>query len=287
MKNLETTVNNELQNLSNWLTANKLTLNIKKSNFVIFRPYQKRLAYQPKLYMFDNEKSKYVCLESKVYIKYLGVLIDQHLSWKYHIDSVVTKISKNVGLIAKLRHSVPRPILLNIYKSLVHPYLTYGLAAWGQACKTYLNKILILQKRALRLLYFTDWHEHAIPLFLDANVLPITFLYYESVSTLMYDINNCKAPRNMLNLFQKTSNIHSYNTRSSTSGKFFVKGSRLEIQNNSFSRLGVKLWNKIPCYVTDLPKRTFKRVLRKLLFDILEREDDYIQIPMIIQNVGT
>ena len=287
LKNLETTVNNELQNLSNWLTANKLTLNIKKSNFVIFRPYQKRLAYQPKLYMFDNEKSKYVCLESKVYIKYLGVLVDQHLSWKYHIDSVVTKISKNVGLIAKLRHSVPRPILLNIYKSLVHPYLTYGLAAWGQACKTYLNKILILQKRVLRLLYFTDWHEHAIPLFLDANVLPITFLYYESVSTLMYDINNCKAPRNMLNLFQKTSNIHSYNTRSSTSGKFFVKGSRLQIQNNSFSRLGVKLWNKIPCYVTDRPKKTFKRVIRKLLFDILEREDDYIQIPMIIQNIGT
>ena len=287
LKDLETTVNNELQNLYNWLTANKLTLNIKKSNFVIFHPYQKRLAYQPKLCMFDNEKNKYVRLESKVYIKYLSVLVDQNLSWKYHIDSIVTKISKNVGLIAKLRHSVTRPILLNIYKSLVHPYLTYGLAALGQACKTYLNKILILQKRALRLLYFTDWHEDAIPLFLEANVLPITFLYYESVSTLMYDINNCKAPTNMLNLFQKTSNIHSYNTRSSTSGKFFVKSSRLEIQNNSFSRLGVKLWNKIRCYITDLPKRTFKRVLRKLLFDILVKEDDYIQIPMIIQKVGT
>ena len=238
--------------------------------------------------MFDNEKNKYVRLESKVYIKYLGVLIDQNLSWKYHIDSIVTKISKNVGLIAKLRHSVPRPILLNIYKSLVHPYLTYGLAAWGQAWKTYFDKILILQKRALRLLYFTDWHDHAIPLFLEANVLPITFLYYESVSSLMYDIgNNGKAPTNMLKLFQKTSNIHSYNTRSSTSGKFVVKSSRLEIQNNSFSRLGVKLWSKIPRYITDLPKRTFKRVLRKLLFDILEKEDDYIQIPMIIQKVGT
>ena len=59
-----------------------------------------------------------------------GVLIDQNLSWKYHIDSIVTKISKNVGLIAKLRHSVPRPILLNIYNSLIHPYLTYGLAAY-------------------------------------------------------------------------------------------------------------------------------------------------------------
>ena len=122
-------------------------------------------------------------------------------------------MSKTVGLLAKLRHSVPRQILLNMYKSLIHSYLTYGLAAWGQECKTYLNKILILQRRALRLLYFAVWHDHAIPLFLKANVLPITFLYYESVSTLMHDIN-------ILYTFQKTSNIHAYNTRSFTSGKF-------------------------------------------------------------------
>ena len=110
--------------------------------------------------MFDNEKNEYVRPESKVYIEYLGVFIDQNRSWKYHIDSIVAKISKNVRLIAKLRHSVPRPILLNIYKSLVHPYITYGLAAWGHVCKTYLNKIL-----RLRLLYFTGWHEHTIPSF--------------------------------------------------------------------------------------------------------------------------
>ena len=73
------------------------------------------------------------------------------------------------------------------------------LAVWGQACKTYLNKILILQKRTLRFLYFADWHDHAIPLFLEANVLP----YYESVSALMLDINNDKAPENMSNIFPK------------------------------------------------------------------------------------
>ena len=78
--------------------------------------------------MFDNENNKCVRLKSKAYIKYLGVLIDKYLSWKYHIDSIVTKISKNVGLIAKLRHFAPQPILLNIYKSLTHPYLSYGLS---------------------------------------------------------------------------------------------------------------------------------------------------------------
>ena len=90
-----------------------------------------------------------------------------------------------------------------------------------------LSRPLIIQKRALRLRYFADWHDHAIPSFLKANVVPITFLYYESVSALMYDINNNKAPVNMSNLFQKMSNIHSFKTRSSTSGKFYVKSSRL------------------------------------------------------------
>lgn len=70
------------------------------------------------------------------------------------------------------------------------------LAAWGQACKTYLHKIRILQKRAIRLLYFADQHDRAIPLFLKANVLTITFLYYKYVSTLMHDINNDKALAN-------------------------------------------------------------------------------------------
>ena len=69
--------------------------------------------------------------------------------------------------------------------------------------------------------------------------------------------------------------------------KVLVK--RLQIQNNSFSRLGVKLWNKIPRYISDLPKESFQKefYLRKLIFDILEKEDDYIQIPMISKNVGT
>ena len=63
-----------------------------------------------------------------------------------------------------------------------------------------------------------------------------------------------------------------------------LKSSRLEIQNNSFSRLGVILWNKIPCYmyIMNLPKKAFKIILCKLLFDILEMENDYIEISLII-----
>ena len=74
VKALEITLNAELQKLYDWLTAHKLTLSIKKSNLVTFHPYQKRLVYQPKICIFDIEQNRNVNLESKVYIKYLGVL---------------------------------------------------------------------------------------------------------------------------------------------------------------------------------------------------------------------
>ena len=63
---LKQQINIELQKLYVWLTANKLTLNAKKSNFIVFHPYQKQLVYQPKICMFDNEQNKYVDLESRL-----------------------------------------------------------------------------------------------------------------------------------------------------------------------------------------------------------------------------
>ena len=83
----------------------------------------------------------------------------------------------------------------------------------------------------------------------------------------MHDINKNNAPLNMLYLYEKTFKIHSYNTRSSASGKFYVKSARLEIQKRSFSRLRVKLWKEMPCPIRDLPKKTFKKVLCKWLFE--------------------
>ena len=165
LRSLELIVNQELCKLYDWLTANKLTLNIKKSNFVIFSPVQRKSTYQPKIMIFDNEQNKNVALECKEFIKYLGILIDSHLTWKHHIDHIAIKISRTIGLISKIRHFVPKHTLINIYRSLVASYLSYGLIVWGQACKSYLDKLFKLQKGALRYIYFSDRNQHAIPLF--------------------------------------------------------------------------------------------------------------------------
>ena len=95
-------------------------------------------------------------------------------------------------------------------------------------------RIFVLQKRVLRLIYFVDRKEHAIPLFVNAKILPITFLYNEAVCKLMLDVHNNSAPSNITKLFTRTSNIHTYNTRSSTSQFFSVKYSWLKMQKKPF-----------------------------------------------------
>ena len=168
------------------------------------------------------------------------------------------KISKTIGIIARLRHFLPTSVLLNIYNSLIHPYLSYGLVVWGQTSKTNLEKILILQKRALRLIHFSSNSEHAIPLFLRSNFLPIDMLYYKSVGVLMHDIDRHLIPQNPKNLFTRIASIHSYNTRAAAAGKFHVIHSRTKQLNQSFSRLGARIWNKIPELLKSKPKQLFK-----------------------------
>ena len=132
----------ELLKVPDWLNANKLMLNAKKSNYVIFRPYQRKLNYSVNIEMIDNCTRIPTTLQCEDHVKYLGVLLDSNLSWKFQINNVALKISRTVGVVAHLRHFVPRTTLLNIYQSLILPYLTYGLAAWGQPAKTPLQKIL-------------------------------------------------------------------------------------------------------------------------------------------------
>ena len=102
-----------------WLMAKKLTLNINKANFVIFCLTQRKLTFQPNITIFHNEKNTSVPLERKEFVKYLGNVLDQNLTWKHHIDHEAFKISRYVGLLSKLRQHVPTNTLITIYRSLI------------------------------------------------------------------------------------------------------------------------------------------------------------------------
>ena len=159
------------------------------------------------------------------------MLIDKNLTWKYHIDYIASKISRVVGIISRLRHSVPLNTLIQVYRSLIFPYTHYGIAAWGEAAQVYLRKVsFILQKRALRLMFFAGNRSHAIPLFVSANVLPLNMLYFETVGSLINDISTNSPPQNICDLFTCSSDLHTYNARFSDAGNLYINKSSVRIQ---------------------------------------------------------
>ena len=236
--------------------------------------------------MFDNSTHTLTSLECKEHVKYLGILLDSNLSWKFHIEYVALKISKTIGVIALLRHFVLLCTLLNVYSSLIFPYLSYGLAAWGQAAKTHLQKLLVLQKRVLRLMYFFEPRAHAVSLFITSNILPINMFYVETVSSLMYDVSRLSVPSNISDLFTQVIKIHTHKTRSSSSGNFYIKSSSLSLNQRSFARCGAKLWNSFQNKFPQLPKSAFKKHVHDLLFLIMEAEDDYVETPFPVYKIA-
>jgi hypothetical protein len=99
-------------------------------------------------------------------VKFLGVTLDQKLTWSNHINSVLKSITKSTGMIAKLRHYTSKNTLKLIYYALVYPYLTYGNLVWGNTYPTRLQKLLKIQKKIVRLMCFKSYTDHSEPLFL-------------------------------------------------------------------------------------------------------------------------
>ena len=163
--------------------------------------------------------------------------------------------------------------------------MSYGLAAWGQAAKTHLHKLLVLQKRVLRLMYFSEPKAHAVSLFITLNILPINMLYVETVSSLMYDVSRLSVPSNISDLFTKVNKIHTYQTRSSSSGNFYITSSSLSLNQRSFARFGAKLWNSYPDKFRQLPKSAFKKHVHDSLLLIMEAEDNYVETPILLYKI--
>ena len=266
-------VNSELSKVSEWLVVNKLRLNIKKSNYVIFCPSQKKFNKEITIKMYDNSANGLCFLERKDPVKLLGILIDCNLKWKYHIDFISLKIRKTIGILARLRHFVLTETLPMIYRSLIMPYLSYGICVWGSAAKSYISKLLVLQK--LRLIYFAPTDAHAIPLFIQSKISPVNMFYFDTVANRMHDIWKGLAPSPIRALFTRSHKIHRYNTRYAAKRKYVRKEVKLEIFLNA-------LFQELErCYGIKF-LQTGELYLNQSYTYLLDR-DDYVEVDTLTQ----
>ena len=188
-----------------WLCADKLLLNIDESNFVVFHPWQRNIPNQ-NLYLTISG----ICLKREFHATYLGVQIDSHLNWKKHIEHPCKKI-RSLGISCKIPYFINKNILVNLYYSLIYPFLTYGLTSWGNTYESNLKPIYILQKKVLRLMFFSAFDHPSSPLFKCLKILKFSDIVTFQNAVLMYKFHNM-LPHAFKSFFNEVDQVHKYNT---------------------------------------------------------------------------
>ena len=210
-KMLNKLINYDLKNSSNWLNANKITLNVTKTELVIFKPKHKKLDFEFKI------KSNGKKLFQTNSVKYLGIKIDKQLNWREHINEVAIKLNRANAMLYKVREFVSTDTLRSIYYAIFDSHLNYGNLVWGQNTNA-IKRLTILQKKALRLMNFKPRNFHTSPLYLRLNILKLPDkIFLENCLLISKAINNF-LPSLFNDWFTFASETHRYETSSSTMG---------------------------------------------------------------------
>ncbi len=250
-------VNNDLNKLTDWFRANKLSLNIGKTNYIIFNN-TKHMVFDNNLNLIlDNQK-----LQNVDSTKFLGIIIDKHLNWTEHIKHIKVKMARGTYAINSLKFIIPIKLLKVIYHSIIHSYLTYGILLWGSATQTKLKPLETAQKRAIRSIGKLKYNDPSLPMFKQLEIIKLTEIYKTQLNSLMYDQNNNTLPKSLNSIFTRNSQVHSHNTRRIDGPHVVAR--RLKIVSDSFICRGPEYWNTLPDYIKECrTKKSFKTKMKK------------------------
>ena len=232
-----------MENVSNWLTANKLSLNTKKSNVILFNASKKE---DNKINIEINGES----LKEEQHVKYLGVQIDKNISWGQHIQYTNLKVSRGVGMLAKLRHYVPENTLKNLYNAFIQPHIDYGAVIWGNAPKIHLNKLEVNLKKCVRIMNFDDKCEPSAPIFQKLSILPLKENIKYLQAKFMWKYVHLLHPDSIQEIFDTTN----HQNLETSLVKLYLPFKRTTLGQRFISYSGIKLWNQeVPKNVKETP----------------------------------
>ena len=225
----------ELGKVLDWLLANRLIINLRKTHTMLFtnKKVERNIII----------KANNTVLEQKSECKFLGIMVDDDINWKSHLNYISSKISKTIALLRFLKYTFPKHILKTLYMSLIQPYLNYCNIIWGSADKTSLESLVVLQKKALRIVSKVPYLEHTEPLFISLKILTIQQMYTLSCILFIFKCLYSGQYNEFRNRLIRGNQYHSYNTRNNA--YFRLPNISLKNVRQSFFYTGIKKWNTL------------------------------------------
>ena len=229
--------------INEWMLANKLSINIEKTCYQLFEPRVNQNCCKFVI------KINNITLERTNCSKYLGIFIDEKLKWTEHVKFVYACIIKYVSIFYKICYKLPALCLKNLYFSTVYPKIFYGIEIYANTCKSYLNDVMTLNNKILRILQFKTLSTNTNTLYCNFKTLPLNVLYLYQVLmfTLKFVYFRSDLPSVFGNYLNLNASLHNYATRSRND--FHLKLYSTSFGYRCFSFQCCKLWNNILFYL--------------------------------------
>ena len=269
-----------LSKVKPYLEANYLHINIKKSNFIHFRSPRSKLSF--------SDFTHYSCLDSKITMgdtaikfgskvikrvretKFLGVVLDEKLSWKNHVKYLGRKLASTIGSLWDMRQIINTSLRKSVYNALVNSHLSYAISVWGNgASETQLKPLFILQKKCLRNLFKIKRESkllrgHTKPTFTENNILTVHNLYNYFTLTSITTIRMRQKPEYLYTLLKLNN----------TPQRMYLPFLTTTHYQNNFLYQGPKLWNLLLPFIKDknfnlpLTIQSYKSKLKRFLCEM-------------------
>ena len=238
-----------LRKVYNWLRCNKLSLNTVKTEFMIIGTANglERLDKCPVSTPYLISSGPDCHIRRVRCVKYLGIIVDDTLTWEEHTEYISVKIKRGIGILKVTGKFLKRESLILIYRTLIEQYLRYCSTVWGQCNETQKDKLQALQNKAARTIAKVKFHDaDHTRLLQDLGWLNVRSLLELDMGIFMYKCQNKLMPDSITNLFRTVDSVHSYQTRAAKSGNLYIPKSLHSSAQKSISNNGAKAWNEIP-----------------------------------------
>ena len=253
-------IKSDLEILMDWFKANKLSCNLNKTSYMLFKPKNSN-ATVCDLKLGDD------LIKQVKSTNFLGVYLDDELNWKEYLNHIYNKINKNLYLLAKIKNLLPVHAKKSFYFAHIYSHLNYGTMLWGpMAGKGQMNKIFKLQKRCVRLINNSKFNAHTDPIFKEMKLLKLEQIIELDILKFSYKHSRNLLPNSLTNMLNRYQYTHQYNTRNRQIGQ--ISHHSTAMFNKSFLCKINTLWVPLPSHLKNVSSlHTFSKGFANLIFN--------------------
>ena len=201
---------NYIDSINKWIFANKLTLNLSKSNIIIVNSTCDKKDRNLTHYLNANISSGIAVVND---VKFLGVTFDKNLNFDCHIHNLEKKLSRSVGILAKVKPFLNSKTLLQLYHAIFHSHLKYGILAWSSTYKTFFKKLSILQNKSVKIIGGGSYYDQATPFYAKLGISKLADLIKFEKALFVFKFKMKTLPAQFSKYFCEVSSVHKRFTR--------------------------------------------------------------------------